>query len=346
MKQRIIIIATLLLSVSISLVAQTKDFTRYLNVHRGDQVDTYEIPEEVDGFQVINFAYSAGPDGTDNEFEYVDLGLPSGLRWATCNIGATEPLELGTIFSFQEIDWDLLELLAANLEVTEYLNPNLKDNALYFDPTKEDPAQKIMGGNWRMPTREDFDELAAYCSILQGWIGDVYGVSIIGPNGNTIFAPATGLYVKGHNLAEIDRAQVGAYWSRTSYEVDADSFPGFFAGTFTEEEILSEKMPYFMGMAIRAVSDPCNREATGNDGSENENQYVDLGLKSGIKWGYANLGATTPYENGKYYSWIEYGDQKYEIDGVIFRLASGSTPSVYNADNKSWAFVIRPVKVK
>ena len=41
---------------------------------------------------------------TENGFEYVDLGLPSGIMWATCNVGATKPEDVGLLFQFGRVD--------------------------------------------------------------------------------------------------------------------------------------------------------------------------------------------------------------------------------------------------
>ncbi len=107
--------------------------------------------------------------GVVNGYAYVDLGLPSGLKWATCNVGATNPWEYGNYFAWGETtpksiyDW------------STYLNGNITrydDWGTYNDlprfitdiaGTPYDAARVNMGGSWRMPTVAELDELIDNC---------------------------------------------------------------------------------------------------------------------------------------------------------------------------------------
>ena len=121
----------------------------------------------------------------------IDLGLPSGTKWASCNVGANKPEEYGEYFAWGELE-----------EKEEYT----EDSYLYYDSenweymslpnnisgTKYDVARKRWGGNWRMPTYEEVRELKEKCSFQ--WVSNngVGGAKITGPNGNSIFLPASG----------------------------------------------------------------------------------------------------------------------------------------------------------
>ena len=148
-------------------------------------------------------------DGFINGYEYVDLGLPSGVKWATLNVGATAPTERGGVFA-----WGELEAKA------EYLESNCTTYGLNFDISgnpEYDAARAQWGGTWRMPTREEYDELLNNCTWEWEVQNGVGGKKVTGPNGNYIFMPITG-YQYGTSYYMED---FGYYWTSTpvdSYE--------------------------------------------------------------------------------------------------------------------------------
>ena len=111
--------------------------------------------------------------------EYVDLGLPSGLRWATCNSGAGSPEEYGNYLNFGEAE----------------------------DAT--------WGGNWRCPTKSEWEELKSNCAWTWTTKDGVNGYKVVGSNGNSIFLPAAG-YRDGSSLNYV--GSKGNYWSSTPYD--------------------------------------------------------------------------------------------------------------------------------
>ena len=135
--------------------------------------------------------------GVENGYEWVDLGLPSGLKWATCNVGATKPKEIGDLFAWGEVepkeDYSLGNYKwynASDSTYTKYYTDSknntktkgIVDNKVVLD--KEDDAASVnMGGRWRMPTDEEFLELMNLCR----WERTKKGYKVIGPNGSSIF---------------------------------------------------------------------------------------------------------------------------------------------------------------
>lgn len=92
-----------------------------------------------------------------NGHEYVDLGLPSGLKWATCNVGANSPSEYGDYYAWGETTTKT----SYTYENSKTYNKKIGDiggNASY------DAARANWGGTWRMPTKEEFDELLNKCT--------------------------------------------------------------------------------------------------------------------------------------------------------------------------------------
>lgn len=154
-------------------------------------------------------ACSRGPvPGMENGHEWVDLGLPSGLKWATCNVGADTPCDFGNYFCWAGVtpvirDFENDILLGSEFvyfdrgawRYTKYvtkLEGGIADNKYRLEP-KDDAASVNWGGKWRMPTKADFIELKKHCK--HKWVTEngVEGMQFISKkNGNSIFLPAAG----------------------------------------------------------------------------------------------------------------------------------------------------------
>ena len=160
--------------------------------------------------------------------EAVDLGL--SVKWATCNVGASKPEDYGEYFAWGETttkstyDWSTYKLCNGSYDTqTKYCTDSsygTVDNKTVLD--KEDDAAAVnWGGAWRMPTKEEQDELRNNCTWT--WItqNGVNGYTVTGPNGNSIFLPAAG-YRDDSSL--IGAGSYGIYWSsslNTYYTSDA-----------------------------------------------------------------------------------------------------------------------------
>ena len=157
------------------------------------------------------------PDSHD----YVDLGLPSGTLWATCNVGANSPEEYGDYFAWGETepeptdyyDWSTYKWYNSN-GVTKYCTQSgygVVDNKTELDP-EDDAAYVNWGPSWRMPTTQQQNELILRCSWQRTTMNGVNGDLGTGPNGNTLFLPAAG--TRKYNRLD-DAGSNGIYWSRT-----------------------------------------------------------------------------------------------------------------------------------
>ena len=125
-------------------------------------------------------------DGTIAGIEYVDLGL--SVKWAPFNIGATSPTECGDYFAWGEIETK-----------TEYTEANSLTHGIYMDDIGGNPqydaARAIWGSTWRLPSREEIEEIVAECTWEWTSVDGMNGCKITGPNGNHIFVPAAGCYI-------------------------------------------------------------------------------------------------------------------------------------------------------
>ena len=140
-----------------------------------------------------------------NGHEYVDLGLPSGLKWATCNVGASSPEKYGYYFAWGETAPKAEYTVENSIAYGEDMN-DISGNPQY------DAARANWGGSWRMPTEDEMEELVTHCEW--GWtqVKGVSGCKVIGPNGRSIFLPAAG-YRRGSSL--YDAGSGGLCWSST-----------------------------------------------------------------------------------------------------------------------------------
>ena len=165
-------------------------------------------------------------NGSFNGHEYVDLGLPSGTLWATCNVGADSPEEYGDYFAWGETqpkdyyDWSIYQHSNGGIS---WQNPNLTkycdnsdygyngftDNLTTLQP-EDDAATANWGSGWCMPTADQWRELRD--NTFTSWTtrNGVEGRLFTAANGNSLFLPAAG-YCEGSGL--YDAGSFGGYWS-------------------------------------------------------------------------------------------------------------------------------------
>ena len=223
MKKSILLLLSLLM-VSVLVVAQIK-----FVVYKSDGSKIMLLANEVDsiGFEGTNIEPDDNEDEEDmedeepfipdaNNHEYVDLGLPSGTLWATMNLGAEFIEDYGELYAWGDLepkqgDTDSSRYYS-NGEYTKYHYYNYTDTIEGDNKTilelSDDAANVNWGGDWRMPTLEEFQELVENCTW--DWVekDSIEGMNVTSPNGNTIFLPAAG-------CSNYDVNIFGNYWSST-----------------------------------------------------------------------------------------------------------------------------------
>ena len=239
----------------------------------------------------------------EDTHEYVDLGLPSGTLWATCNIGANAPEEYGDYFAWGETepkdnyDWNTYKWYDYDhRSFTKYHRDEAyyDDSGSYIVPAdgntvldpEDDAAYVNWSPFWRMPTSDQQKELVEHCTWTWTTRNGVFGQLVTGPNGNTIFLPAA-----GRRLADsLDNAGTGGFYLS---RMVLSNFHAFFLYLNSGGVSWSDWMrPH--GGSVRAVRMP-----------EENHEYVDLGLPSGTLWATCNIGASAPEEYGNYFAWGE-----------------------------------------
>ena len=148
--------------------------------------------------------WKAGGPGPVVDYEYVDLGLPSGLKWAKCNIGAKKETDYGDYFMWGSTEPN--NNTNCDWPTVPFNNGSSSYNSTYFNSVKDtvcpngilakeyDAATHIMGGDWRMPTKADFQELEANTKHEWTQVNGVNGRKFTSKTDTTkyIFIPAAG----------------------------------------------------------------------------------------------------------------------------------------------------------
>ncbi len=158
--------------------------------------------------------------GTESEHTWVDLGLPSGTKWATCNVGAAKPEEYGNFYAWGETEpksnysWATYKWCNGSSynTLTKYCTNSsygIVDNKTTLE-LADDAARANWGGAWRMPTDAEWTELCRNCTWKTTTINGISGYNVKGANGNSIFLPFAGSYT--NNTTWQYKNNHGDYW--------------------------------------------------------------------------------------------------------------------------------------
>lgn len=210
---------------------------------------------------VLSFPFISCGDDKDEpenpkEHEWVDLGLPSGTLWATCNVGANAPEEFGNYFAWGETapkevySWETYKWCNGSWNtLTKYCTNSefgTVDNKTELEP-ENDAAYVNWGKSWRMPSLEQLQELLNNCTWTWTTLNGVNGIQVTGPNGVSLFLPAAGGWSSSLNGVGSN----GAYWSRTLSSTDPDDTYGLEFGSSGGRRRTNGIRP--LGVSVRAV---------------------------------------------------------------------------------------------
>lgn len=191
-------------------------------------------------------------NNTTKLYQYVDLGLPSGTLWAIMNVGATKPEELGTLFAWGETspkqvyEWDNYKWCKIDgFNLTKYCynsSYGITDFITELAPA-DDAAYVNWGSSWRMPRKEQIEELISYCTWQWTTLNGVRGFLVSSKNNsNSMFLPTDG--------------EGAFYWTRNLDSSDPDNanilvildFPELH---YTHKQLSSSNR--YIGSYVRAV---------------------------------------------------------------------------------------------
>lgn len=247
----------------------------------------------------------------DPSEKMVDLGL--SVKWASYNVGAVNPWEGGNFYAYGEIE-PKTEYTLENYQW--YCDNDGEDHDQWEEyyklgatitGTNYDVAHVKWGGQWRIPTRDEWRELINNCDFTWTGMEGVTGALITSRiNGNSIFLPAVGNMVG----AEHTHDQLGCfYWTSTEYEqADITQECRNYRANIDASNRSAEGYDYpDVGFSIRPVYGPVPEPTLPSYTAPTE--MVDLGLS--VKWAPFNIGAQGASETGDYICWGEITEKQY-----------------------------------
>ena len=205
--------------------------------------------------------YGYGEDGPHAPAgaEAVDLGLPSGTKWANMNVGAEKPEDYGLYFAWGETQ----EKSCFAPSTYQFAYVDDEKDGLWYDyghfynasnigsdiaGTGYDAATANWGMPWRMPSQAQIQELIDNCSSECTAQNGVSGLKFVGPSGGTIFLPASGWRYNSEFFYTDTR---GSYWSSTLNEdKSVNAFYLYFVSDYRDLDDLNGR---FIGRCVRPV---------------------------------------------------------------------------------------------
>ena len=207
------------------------------------------------------------------DYAYVDLGLPSGLKWATCNVGADSVHHYGNYYAWGEVEpkevysWSTYKFMDSSINdkkgINKYTVADGQTEGVWYDSEgnfigdnkttleKEDDAAAVnMGGSWRMPTSAEQDELRTKCTWTWTTLNGVNGYNIVGSNGNSIFLPVAG---RRYDSDLSSAGSYGFYWSSSLYRYHYSSIADVLY-LFSDNMIWNYFDRYY-GQSVRGVTE-------------------------------------------------------------------------------------------
>ena len=187
-------------------------------------------------------SYLTCPDNHHPHF--IDLGLPSGTKWACCNVGADKPEAYGGYYAWGETE------VKDSYDMNTY---SFYDGSSYTFPdddiafTQYDVAHVKWGGLWCMPSKDQMEELVDKCDAQTTTLNGVSGCVFTANNGGTIFLPHAGYYQRNRLVTNVD----GCYWSST--HLNARNCSGLLL--FNNHPAV-RAFNCFLGYTVRPVSVP------------------------------------------------------------------------------------------
>ena len=227
--------------------AQLQEFAEWIMNHESEIeravscIDN-ELPSEFesakDSSAYVNFS---NYDGMSNGVMWVDLGLPSGIKWATHNVGAPFPEFYGNYYAWGEV--------AAK---ENYISNNCDTYGKDMYDISGDYGYDVARNAWnsfRIPTLADFQELIDYCTWTWIEYEGVKGYKVTGGNGKSIFLPATGCYYGTSNQVI---GTSGSYWCSTPDDSNTENAHFLL---FDDDNYSITSYHRYYGRSIRPVMD-------------------------------------------------------------------------------------------
>ena len=342
MKRNSLLIAMLF----VTLIAGAQSINLHMNNgmvvnYNSSEVDYIDFSESSSS----PVSYTSCPDG--NHPHLIDLGLPSGTKWACCNVGANSPEQFGGYYAWGETvekntyDWSNYILCDGTESTCHRIGADIAG-------TNYDVAHVKWGDSWVMPSYSQFKELIENCSTEWTSLNGINGYKFTGPNGSSIFLPASGYYGFGDKFFE---GSAGLFWSSTynSSNKDLARYLRFDSGRLTLDYYLSRNS----GQPVRAiqkgtgtepVDDPAARLAFTNAMMQNSTSCTWEGwhrrqFKNGSSWNTV----------GQQYAVIRFdrsSTSETSGTGILLYFKDADKTNFKEGSRFTWSFEYSQIKLK
>lgn len=286
---------------------------------------------------VANFVESIDGHG------YVDLGLPSGVLWAVCNVGANTPLDSGNIFAWgvnqpnSYTGWNqYLYCNGSNNTLTKYCTKSnygyngFTDNLTILLPN-DDAATVTWGANWRMPTQGEYQELINNTTYSWTTLNGVNGMLFTSSNGNSLFLPAWDKYWSRSLVATIPNNAYGI-----ELYIDEDDFSYCVIETYERAygHYIRAIRTYEQACVINVSASPTNCGMVSGGGTYQFGTVCTLVATANVGYRFVNW-----TKNGEVvstdalYSFTVIGDATYKANFEIYtcEISAWANPANFGA---------------
>lgn len=268
-----------------------------------------KIEEFANGKKPGNKTVKINPVATP---EAVDLGLPSGTLWASMNLGANVPTEVGNYYAGGEAQ-PKAQFTLENYKFYDKATDNIKDYPGNVAGTEFDPAFVALGNHWQMPNRVQSEELLTNCNCVREEVNGVNCFRFVGPNGNSILIPFNNTIIYHQEIKPEDDMFIR--WS------DLIDVPFLVQGVPVRPVNVD---PSLMAESKRKTAE--REEAIRKQKIEDEINEVSVDLGLSVRWAKCNYMANTPTQIGTYLEKPYYfrGEKKLPLSGLTSEMPSGA----------------------
>ena len=198
----------------------------------------------------------AAGSGGGAEIEAVDLGLPSGLKWGSMNVGASKPEDYGNHYAWGEIktktsytgsNYKFGPVQYSELSMYSKYETKLGGDKKTVLEAEDDAASVNVGSGWRMATFAEWKELREKCTWTWTTRNRVNGMLVTGPNGKSIFLPAAGVFESTKNRV----GSYGSYWTSSLAEAEGMAHAVDFISSGKDKALIGR----CYGLSVRPVKD-------------------------------------------------------------------------------------------
>ena len=282
------------------------------------------------------------PCPDSNHPHIIDLGLPSGTKWACCNVGASKPEDYGNYYAWGETATKSDDSASTYIH---YKNNQYVSLGSEIAGTSYDVAHVKWGGSWKMPSLDQIEELKANCSSVWTTENGVSGRRFTGKNGSSIFLPAADSSMGSRSFSI---GSNGYYWSSTQYTYFVEAYSLHFTSDYADCNTTDRKWGYTVRPIVQDVQNKHTpQSSTGGLKTCPNSRHphkIDLGLPSGTKWVCCNVGASKPENYGNQYAWGETETKatynlrtyKYYRNGNYVSLGSDIAGTSYDVAHVKW----------